>query len=95
MSNAPCAGTATSQMMIWGSRLSTFPCISIQVIGAELEIEKQGGKDRDEDRRGQGTRTYTVQASTLITIHLQNSNRYPGYMAKLSIIPQGENSRRW
>lgn len=88
------ADMATSQLTTWWNRLPTFPTISSPTIGAEGGNKTLSDRYREKEIEDNKECTLpTVQASTLLTIYRQNSNKYPGYRAKLSLICQREKYR--
>lgn len=79
--------------MIRWSSLPTFLSISSRAFGAGCRNKVEADKDREKKIWGyKERRPPTAQASTLMTIYQPNTERYPWYMVKLSMICQGENT---
>lgn len=81
------ADTATHQLMIRWSHLPIFPSIPSLATGAFGRSKTQSSRHRETEIRNDKERmSPTVQPSTLMKIYRQNTNPYPGYMAKLSVV---------
>lgn len=81
--------TDTRQLTIRWRRLPTFLSFLSYALYAERQNKRQGDKDRDNETGDYKESTPpTAQAGTIMSMYRKNVIKYPGYMAKLSMVRQ-------